>query len=97
LRAIVEAWWRAQGNGAEQPEARSAADCVQAGDQCLQEKPETVRYESLTDPLTTLANRKFFDQTLTNAIKDADERHEPLSLLMADIDHFKNFNDMYGT
>jgi diguanylate cyclase len=62
----------------------------------LQENLEAVRYESLTDPLTTLANRKFFDQALMKAIKDAEERHEPLSLLMTDIDHFKNFNDTYG-
>ena len=62
----------------------------------LQENLETVRLESLTDPLTTLSNRKYFDAALAKGIADATEKNEPLSLLMADIDHFKGFNDQYG-
>ena len=57
---------------------------------------EAVRTESLTDPLTQLANRKFFDTTLEQAIAAAQENNEPLSLLMTDIDHFKKFNDSFG-
>jgi diguanylate cyclase len=62
----------------------------------LQENLETVRNESLTDPLTSLANRKFFDESLLKAIADARRRGEQLSLMMTDIDHFKGFNDTYG-
>jgi diguanylate cyclase len=62
----------------------------------LQVSLETVRTESLTDPLTQLANRKFFDSTLETAIAVARAKNEPLSLIMTDIDHFKNFNDNYG-
>ena len=62
----------------------------------LHENLEVVRTESLTDPLTQLANRKFFDNTLEQAIADARTKNEPLSLLMTDIDHFKNFNDSFG-
>jgi diguanylate cyclase len=62
----------------------------------LQENLETVRTESLTDPLTGVANRKFFDETLSRAISDANAHGEPFSLLMVDIDHFKTFNDNYG-
>jgi diguanylate cyclase len=62
----------------------------------LQQNLETVRTESLTDPLTTLANRKFFDQELARVIAEANEKNEPLSLLMTDVDHFKSFNDKYG-
>jgi diguanylate cyclase len=62
----------------------------------LQENLHTVRTESLTDPLTTLSNRKFFDQALAEAIAEAKETNEPLSLLISDIDHFKKFNDQYG-
>src|SRR5882757_7341118 len=62
----------------------------------LQENLEVVRTESLTDPLTQLANRKFFDTTIEQAIEDARAKNEPLSLLMTDIDHFKNFNDSFG-
>ncbi len=62
----------------------------------LQQNLETVRTESLTDALTTLANRKFFDQELARAIAEAKQKKEPLSLLMTDVDHFKSFNDKYG-
>jgi diguanylate cyclase len=62
----------------------------------LQQDLEAVRVESLTDPLTTLANRKYFDNALAKGIAEAQEKNEPLALLMADIDHFKTFNDRYG-
>ena len=62
----------------------------------LQENLEAVRAESLTDPLTSLSNRKFFDQAFAKAINDAAAKNKSLSLLMTDIDHFKTFNDTYG-
>src|SRR5262249_28784856 len=62
----------------------------------LQENLEAVRTESLTDPLTTLANRKSFDDALVRAIADARISNEPLSLMLTDIDHFKKFNDTFG-
>jgi diguanylate cyclase len=62
----------------------------------LQENLATVRSESLTDPLTGLANRKHFDTQLANAMSEAIERSEALSLVMTDIDHFKTFNDTWG-
>jgi diguanylate cyclase (GGDEF)-like protein len=50
----------------------------------------------LTDPLTGLANRRHFDQTLASEWdRSAREKH-PLGLLMIDIDHFKAFNDSRG-
>ncbi len=62
----------------------------------LRENLETIRYESLTDDLTTLNNRKHFDQMLERCVKDAEETQAPLSLLLSDIDHFKQFNDNFG-
>ena len=62
----------------------------------LQENLEVVRTESLTDPLTGLSNRKSFDDALTKAIAEAEERSEPLTLVMTDVDHFKTFNDTWG-
>src|SRR5215471_17175262 len=62
----------------------------------LQHNLEAVRNESLTDPLTTLANRKYFDLALEKAIADAAKSGDPMSLLMTDIDHFKKFNDTFG-
>lgn len=62
----------------------------------LQQSLEAIRAESLTDPLTGLGNRKFFDRTLDDMIESAHAHGDPLSLLMLDIDHFKSFNDNYG-
>ena len=62
----------------------------------LQENLETVRTESLTDPLTTLANRKFFEDSIKQFIEDSEKSGAPLSLILTDIDHFKKFNDTYG-
>lgn len=49
-----------------------------------------------TDPLTGLANRRKLDQTLEQEWRRAQRSGKPLSLIMFDIDHFKNFNDTYG-
>jgi diguanylate cyclase len=62
----------------------------------LQDDLEAVRHESLTDPLTTLANRKCFDHALAEAIATSATTGTALSLLMIDIDHFKTFNDTFG-
>ncbi|HWV40645.1 MAG TPA: GGDEF domain-containing protein [Pseudorhodoplanes sp.] len=62
----------------------------------LQENLELMRHESQTDPLTSLANRKYFDEALVKVIAEAKADNEAMSLLMTDIDHFKTFNDTYG-
>src|SRR6266853_1466863 len=62
----------------------------------LQQSLEAIRAESLTDPLTGLGNRKYFDRSVETAVENALASGEPLSLLMFDIDHFKSFNDSYG-
>ena len=62
----------------------------------LQQSLEAIRAESLTDPLTGLGNRKYFDRSIDTAIETALTTGEPLSLLMFDIDYFKSFNDSYG-
>lgn len=62
----------------------------------LREHLETVRREALTDALTGLANRKLFDAKLHEEARSAESSGEVLCLLMADIDHFKTFNDSYG-
>lgn len=62
----------------------------------LQKHLDAVRAEILTDPLTTLSNRKHFDQTIARTVSDASATRAPLALIMADIDHFKKLNDTYG-
>lgn len=52
--------------------------------------------EARTDPLTGAANRGAFDEELARRCAMAASRDEPFTLLLADIDHFKQINDTYG-
>jgi diguanylate cyclase len=62
----------------------------------LREHLEAARNESMTDPLTSLSNRKHLDESLAKAITDSQGESAQLTLLMMDIDHFKIFTDSYG-
>lgn len=55
-----------------------------------------VEHEAMTDGLTAIANRKYFDIHLRKAVTDAKATGRRLSLLFIDIDHFKRFNDTWG-
>ncbi len=62
----------------------------------LREHLEQFRRDAMTDSLTSLANRKAFDEHLEAACAKADAEGEALTLAMLDIDHFKRFNDTWG-
>jgi len=62
----------------------------------LQSSLEAIRYESLTDELTTLNNRKHFENSIERMVDQFSESGRGFALLLTDIDHFKNFNDTYG-
>lgn len=49
-----------------------------------------------TDPLTRLANRRKFDEALTEEWNRCQRLGSPLSIVMADVDHFKEYNDAHG-
>ena len=51
---------------------------------------------SMTDSLTGLRNRRFFDMAFERDLAAARDAHHPLCLLMLDIDHFKQLNDIHG-
>jgi diguanylate cyclase (GGDEF)-like protein len=57
---------------------------------------ETLRTQSLRDPLTGLFNRRYLEASFEREIQRAERRQLPLSVLMLDIDHFKQFNDTHG-
>ena len=62
----------------------------------LQDNLDAARTESLTDPLTSLGNRKYYDQAINKALLLAQKSGTPLALLVSDIDNFKKFNDTFG-
>lgn len=97
IQAIVEALLRSTGEMRETNKAledRLTLSKNEIGN--LQQSLEAIRAESLTDPLTGLGNRKYFDRMIGMAVQGALASGEPLSLLLLDIDHFKSFNDSYG-
>lgn len=57
---------------------------------------ERATVESRTDPLTRLANRRVFDERLRQHLAECDRTGQVLSLILADLDHFKEINDTYG-
>ncbi len=56
----------------------------------------TAEAQGLSDPLTGLKNRRGFDVVLASQLAAARNGGQPLSLILADIDHFKAINDRYG-
>ena len=65
-------------------------------DQELRNQRDLYSRQSRVDPLTELANRRQFGDVLEEAIATARGSRQPLSLLLLDIDHFKQINDSHG-
>lgn len=67
--------------------------------QDLREKEQTaedLRRRASTDPLTGAYNRAAFDERLAAELARAERHRTPFSLIILDIDHFKQINDTYG-
>ncbi|MHB8886840.1 MAG: sensor domain-containing diguanylate cyclase [Methylovirgula sp.] len=62
----------------------------------LQEQAQELKFRATTDPLTGLSNRLKFDQAIAKELLRAERYKAPLSLILFDIDHFKDVNDGYG-
>ncbi len=69
---------------------------ARAGIQRLHKDLEEVREETLLDQLTMIGNRRHFDRSLSQTLAECHLSDKSLCLIMADIDHFKNFNDTWG-
>ena len=57
---------------------------------------ETLKNQSIRDPLTGLFNRRYMEETLQREIFRAARKKSSIGIIMVDIDHFKKFNDAYG-
>lgn len=69
---------------------------VAVGKMQIEEANEELKKLSRTDGLTKLNNRAFWEESLTHEYQRAIRTKEQVSLIMFDIDHFKNVNDTYG-
>jgi diguanylate cyclase (GGDEF)-like protein len=56
----------------------------------------TVKRQAITDELTQLANRRRFTETLALEVRRAERFGDPLALVLADLDDFKQINDRFG-
>ena len=57
---------------------------------------ESLREQVIRDPLTGLFNRQFFEELLLREMARAERKTQQLSVVVLDIDHFKNINDTFG-
>ena len=57
---------------------------------------DSLRQQSIRDPLTGLFNRRYLEEALLLEIQRAKRSNAPFSILMIDLDHFKRFNDTHG-
>lgn len=57
---------------------------------------DLIRHQALTDPLTGLPNRRFFDQRLNEEIRRSMRYQHPFVLMIMDLNGFKEINDRFG-
>jgi diguanylate cyclase len=78
---------------------KKLADRLEDAEHKIQSQAEEIRTqqsEARTDALTKLANRRAFDQFLAECVEKFGAESKPVSLVMLDVDHFKQFNDTHG-
>ncbi len=80
----------------ERAEADRQAQDARLEARRLHQEKATILEAASTDGLTRLANRAAFDTRLSEELKRARVKGHSLSLIFADVDHFKSFNDTFG-
>ncbi|PID22148.1 diguanylate cyclase [Sporosarcina sp. P3] len=61
-----------------------------------QMRQHAISSSMITDSLTGVGNRRYFDETINILAKKADQSETTFSLVIIDLDHFKQVNDLYG-
>ena len=84
-----------EGVTAQQPIVAAVADQIALSLANIRLR-ESLRQQSIRDPITGLFNRRYLEDTLLREATRAIRTETPLSALMLDLDHFKGFNDEYG-
>ena len=62
----------------------------------LSARSETLEHAALTDALTGMQNRRYFDDALKEYLEEFARIQKPVGLLILDLDHFKQVNDTHG-
>ncbi|MBF0309730.1 MAG: diguanylate cyclase [Magnetococcales bacterium] len=62
----------------------------------MEEELDKTRRESMTDPLTRVANRRALDQILEREVARGNRYRLAMAMVLIDLDHFKKVNDTYG-
>jgi len=57
---------------------------------------EKLKMQAIRDPLTELFNRRYMEESVERELRRSARRDLPLTVLLVDVDHFKQFNDTYG-
>ena len=97
---------KVRGEGEQEPLARSSGEAERRLAAVLAEQVglalgnlrlrETLRNQSICDPLTGLFNRRYMEESLEREFSRANRKKSHVAFIMMDIDHFKRFNDTYG-
>lgn len=74
---------------------RELIEKIRAEEKLLKLQKE-LEEQAIRDSLTGLYNRRFLDETLPRELSRAERDKYSVSIVMVDLDHFKNFNDTYG-
>ncbi|MEO4000100.1 GGDEF domain-containing protein [Mesorhizobium sp. CAU 1732] len=69
---------------------------LRAMTESLSARSETLEHAALTDGLTGMQNRRFFDDALREYIEEFRKIDKPVGLMILDLDHFKGVNDTHG-
>ncbi|MBK9740822.1 MAG: diguanylate cyclase [Actinobacteria bacterium] len=77
-------------------ELKASRDEVAVANAALQEANEALHRLAVTDPLTGVWNRRHAEQVLTADLAESRRYGAPMSMLLLDIDHFKEINDTHG-
>ncbi len=75
---------------------RQLEDEIRARTRELEEANRQLEALAITDALTGMFNRRYFEEALDKELRRCQRVDSPLSLLMMDVDHFKLYNDRHG-
>lgn len=82
---------RTASNALEQANAQLRAQLLE-----IESMQNLLRQQAIRDPLTGLFNRRYLEETLQRELSQNQRDKKPMALILIDIDHFKEINDVHG-